>query len=338
MRLSIILPVYNVEAYLQRCLRSLEDQGLPHNEYEIIVVNDGSPDNSRLVVLQLMEEFDNIVFLEQENLGVSAARNRGIDTARGRYILFIDPDDYVEANSLARILSQYETQQAEVVFLGYTFLKLDGTVRTEILNQAHQNHYFIGLDAYHLSRGDGRTDPDRMWAILFDLNFLNANKLRYLPGVPYLEDGEFIARILCLAGTCMFDGQPFYQRTTRAGSATNSTLFSSDKAINGFIRAAQHLVEFRARYNLSVKQKEFLNQPICKFVLLTLVSFSTSLNVRKFKEVSQKLKASGMEKVNLIDCNIYYRIEGFLYNASPYLYLFHRLIRSPLIKLARLKK
>ncbi len=335
MRVSIILPIYNVELYLERCIRSLEDQDLPHDEYELIVVNDGSPDNSRLVVLRLMEEFDNIVFLEQENKGVSAARNRGIDHARGRYILFIDPDDYVEATSLARILTQYESHQAEVVFLGYTFLNLDGTVRTEILNHLQQNQYFIGLEAYRLSRGDGRTDPDRMVAILFDLNFLNSNKLRYLPGVPYLEDGEFIARILCLAGKCRFDGQSFYQRTTRAGSATNSMLFSSDKAINGFILAAQNLVDFKKEQNLSLKQREFLNQPICKFVLLTLVSFSANLNLRKLNKLIRKLKEIGMNKVILKGCNKYYRLDGFLYNISPYMYLIHRVLRTPLTKLLR---
>ena len=63
MQLSIIIPVYNVEAYIEKCIRSLEDQNIPHNEFEIIIVNDGSADNSRKVVFRLMKEFNNIVFI-----------------------------------------------------------------------------------------------------------------------------------------------------------------------------------------------------------------------------------------------------------------------------------
>ena len=79
MQLSIIIPMYNVAPYVERCIRSLEDQDIPRNEYELICINDGSPDNCREIVEQLQLEFSNIVLINQINQGVSVARNNGID-------------------------------------------------------------------------------------------------------------------------------------------------------------------------------------------------------------------------------------------------------------------
>ena len=92
-RLSIIIPMYNVERYVNKCLLSLEDQDIPMEDYEIICINDGSPDNSREVVIRLQKEFNNIILIDQENQGVSCARNAGINSACGEFVLFIDPPE-----------------------------------------------------------------------------------------------------------------------------------------------------------------------------------------------------------------------------------------------------
>ena len=83
LQLSIILPIYNVAPYVEKCIRSLEDQDIPKDTYEIICVNDGSPDNSQQIVEKLQQEFSNIILINQKNQGVSVARNVGIEKARG---------------------------------------------------------------------------------------------------------------------------------------------------------------------------------------------------------------------------------------------------------------
>jgi glycosyltransferase involved in cell wall biosynthesis len=225
-KLSIILPVFNVEEYLERCIRSLEDQDLPRDLYEIIVVNDGSPDSSREVVIGLMKEFSNIILIDQENKGVSMARNAGIDRARGTYLLFVDPDDYVGSKVFGTALQIAISNNAEIVFLGYTFLDAQNHILTEQLYLEYQGQLYTGIRAYQLSRGNGKVDPDRSWAILFLKKFIKKQGLRYLSGIPYLEDGEFLARVLCQAKYCAFSDTRFYLRTTRLGSATNSRLFT----------------------------------------------------------------------------------------------------------------
>lgn len=93
---SIIVPVYNVEKYIEKCLESLISQTL--KELEIIIVNDGSSDNSKKIIEKYLDKFSNIKYYEKENGGLSSARNYGIKNASGDYIGFLDPDDYVEKN------------------------------------------------------------------------------------------------------------------------------------------------------------------------------------------------------------------------------------------------
>jgi glycosyltransferase involved in cell wall biosynthesis len=317
--LSIIVPIYNVEPYVEKCLRSLEDQNISRCDYEIICINDGSPDDSRGIVLRMQKEFDNIILMDQENQGVSRARNNGIDKAIGKYIMFIDPDDYVNANSFGRILKNADKQEAQVSFLGFTVLNEDGTICHRVLNKNHISQIYAGTKAYFLARGDGSIDPDRMMGVLFEKSFIDKNNLRYLPDIPYLEDGEFIARILCLAERCIFDGHSFYQRTTRPGSATNSKLFYSEKATNGFLLAASNLKRFQKEQNLNEEQKVFLNQPIVKFVTLAVDSSISWKSNKKFEATIKTLKALAFNRVKVEGCNREYRFCGKAYNLSPWL-------------------
>ena len=316
--LSIIIPMYNVAAYVERCLRSIEDQNISKDDYEIICVNDGSPDDSRRVVLRLQKEFDNIILIDQENHGVSSARNRGVEVSQGKYLLFIDPDDYLDIKSLNRFWV-YDKDEIEVCFLGFTFLNINGAKVNFISYEKFEGKIYSGLQAYFLSRGTGQIDPDRIWGILFNKDFIIKNHLFFLSNVPYLEDGELIARILCLAQCCIFVGGSFYQRTTRPGSATNSSLFHTDKATKGFLAAAKNLKRFQQDQKLNGKQKEFLNQPIAKFVLLAVNSSIGWGNMAKLKTTLAELNASELRVLKLESCCRLYKLYSILYNLSPYI-------------------
>ncbi len=320
--------MYNVEEYIERCIRTLEDQDIQTNDYEIICIDDGSPDDCSAIIKKLQDEFDNILLLIQENQGVSLARNNGIDKATGRFILFIDPDDYIDTYSLGRLLDNAETQKANVAFLGFTFLSESYEKVRNVFYDNLKSQVFTGIEAYSLSRGDGQTDPDRMWAVLIERDFLIQNKLRFLPNVPFLEDGELIARILCLADRCIFDGQSFYQRTTRPGSATNSSLFHSEQAVNGFLLAAGNLKYFQQNQSLSDYQKDFLNQPICKFVILAITSSKRRFRFNKVSYLKKRLKTLGLEKLNLTSVNSEYRLLGMMYNTSTYLLILYYFIMN----------
>lgn len=317
-RLSVIIPIYNIEPFVERCIRSLEDQDIPRDEYEIICINDGSRDNSREVVLRMQKEFNNIILVEQENKGVSCARNSGMNKACGRYLLFIDGDDYVETNTFKRILNNTESHKAQVSFLGITILNEFGTISSTIYDESYASEVYTGLEAYSKPRIGVRQDPDRIYAVLFESEFININKLRFLPDVPYLEDGEFITRILCIADRCIFDGHSFYQRTTRLGSATNSELFSSDKATKGFLLAVCNLKRFQEDRSLNEERKKFLNQPIVKYVKLSVDSSTGWMLLRKLMSTVKTLRAIGFRKIKPDGCYGIYQVFVKAYNLSPY--------------------
>lgn len=104
--LSFIVPVYNVEKYLEECLDSLITQDVPYDEYEIICIDDGSTDKSGKILDSYAEKYANIIVVHKENGGVSSARNCGINIAKGEYIWFVDSDDFIRDNCLSKVKSK----------------------------------------------------------------------------------------------------------------------------------------------------------------------------------------------------------------------------------------
>lgn len=104
MKLSIVIPLYNKEKYIERCLKSLLAQDLSQDQYEIIIVDDGSTDVRGTIALNYSEIHANVHFFTQQNKGVGATRNRGLDIATGAYVYFMDADDYLAQNIFKRLL------------------------------------------------------------------------------------------------------------------------------------------------------------------------------------------------------------------------------------------
>ncbi|MDF0708431.1 glycosyltransferase [Flagellimonas okinawensis] len=106
MDLSIIIPAYNVEKHIESCLKSLLQQDLDKSSYEILVVNDGSTDNTGSIIKKLKSNYSNINLITQENKGIGGARNAALDIAKGKYIYFVDGDDYVATNTFGKVLDK----------------------------------------------------------------------------------------------------------------------------------------------------------------------------------------------------------------------------------------
>lgn len=119
MILSIIIPVYNVSRYLSKCLDSILNQDIAYKDYEIIVVNDGSTDNSGEIAQEYANKYSNIRLISQDNQGLSGARNTGISVARGEYIQFVDSDDFLEPNMLGKLLNRVQRDKLDVLRFNY---------------------------------------------------------------------------------------------------------------------------------------------------------------------------------------------------------------------------
>lgn len=117
--LSLIVPIYKVEPYLRKCIDSLLAQDLSSEEYEIILVDDGSPDDCGKIADEYAAKFGNIRTIHQENGGLSVARNTGIFAAQGKYIQFVDSDDYLEPDVLASLVGRAERDDLDVLRFNY---------------------------------------------------------------------------------------------------------------------------------------------------------------------------------------------------------------------------
>lgn len=124
MTLSIIVPVYNVAPYLSKCVDSLLAQDLPASDYEIILVDDGSPDECPQICDSYANSYDNICVVHQENGGLSAARNTGIATARGIYVCFIDSDDYIEPNVVSSLIKRMDDEHLDALRYNFQNVRL----------------------------------------------------------------------------------------------------------------------------------------------------------------------------------------------------------------------
>lgn len=117
--LSFIIPLYNSAQWLQKCLYSVLNQDIPESELEIICINDGSPDDSADIAREIAKEHPSIIVIDQENQGPSGARNNGMRHATGKYLCFVDPDDFVEPNVYAGLIKQMEEQQLDMLRFNY---------------------------------------------------------------------------------------------------------------------------------------------------------------------------------------------------------------------------
>lgn len=122
--ISLIIPVYRVESYLEKCLDSILNQ--TYHNLEIIIVDDGSPDNCGVICDKYASTDSRIQVIHQENAGISSARNRGLDIAKGEFILFVDSDDWIEPETCEYLLNLACERQADIVCFGYYEVFLDG--------------------------------------------------------------------------------------------------------------------------------------------------------------------------------------------------------------------
>ena len=115
---SIIVPVYNVEKYLDKCLASILEQTF--KDFECIIIDDGSPDNSNIIIDKYVKLDQRFKVIHQKNMGLSAARNAGLDIAKGDYIVFVDSDDYIANDYLEKFAAKIASTNAEIVVCGLT--------------------------------------------------------------------------------------------------------------------------------------------------------------------------------------------------------------------------
>ena len=220
LRLSIIIPFYNVERFISECLDSVFDQDIPLSEYEVICVNDGSPDHSRDIVLRYMERFPNLRLIEHEkNKKLGAARNTGRTIARGKYIWNVDSDDQIVPNCLSGMLKICEDQELDVFEFGTIQFCVTGRKELPRIPQSKDVEpglvYLERLNAYQVSR------MCPVWNKMIRRDFLEENGI-CSPEINMGEDVPYSFRILTLAKRLLVLPDCYYLYRTNENSLTGS--------------------------------------------------------------------------------------------------------------------
>lgn len=200
--ISVIIPAYNAEKYIERCIRSVQNQ--TYQNIEIIVVNDGSADGTEEICRKCGSQDARIRVLSQENRGVSAARNRGMEEAKGEYFSFVDADDTLPPAALAVLLEKLAAEKADIASGGMRAIHNDGTVKEESASSG----IWTGQKALEMSLRDN-THTYSVWGKLFKKEFVG--RVRFEEKRSIHEDSFFLfqcfekePRMVCLP-SCVYD-------------------------------------------------------------------------------------------------------------------------------------
>lgn len=219
-KLSIIIPVYNVEKYIRECLESVLRQDLPDDDYETIIVNDGTPDNSMEQIADLVTIHSNITVINQENKGLSVARNNGMARAMGEYILFLDADDYLIENNLPILLEKALSSHVDIGVADYIDLYIDES--SSFHSPSPQHIEWKEKTGRELFVEPWRLYHGVVWRILFRREFLLQQHLSFIPGI-CAQDFPFTHESYLKASKCITTNLPIVAyRNIREGSATSS--------------------------------------------------------------------------------------------------------------------
>lgn len=255
-KVSVIVPVYNIEAYVARCLDSLMQQDL--KEIEIIVVNDGSTDNSPEICKSYAKKYPNIKYISQHNQGLSAARNTGIDAAKGEYIGFVDGDDFVKKEMFSTLYNNAIENDVSISCCGYEEYYDNGETYAPIASGIRKKYKrYEALDLFLVDRYFGVL----AWNKIYKRELFR--NIRFPVGELY-EDILTVYKLIDLAGGLYYDSTPQYYYYYRSDSISNAQF--SPKTL-GIIGAVDEVVEF---YRENIGKPKYLYIGQVMFYLLVL--------------------------------------------------------------------
>lgn len=263
MKLSIIVPVYNVEAYIKKCIESLLTQDI--DDYEILIINDGSTDSSIDILNSYYSKNTNIRIINQENQGQSIARNNGISIAKGKYIMFVDSDDYIKENCLGRLLNYAEKNCLDILAYNYAIEKR-GEVSFIERNKVYDN--FLSPEDFLCN---GLTMLP-VWFCLFKKELFVENKLYFKEKV-YHEDLLLMFQLVFSAKKMMMTDQLVYYYVKRENSSlSNKSKENRYKIFKDALIVTDELNRYLNKINIRKdKREEIYNNFIYELVIFSLV-------------------------------------------------------------------
>lgn len=284
-KISVIIPVYNGEKYIKRCIDSVINQ--TYDNIQIIVINDGSTDNTE----SILKEYSNIVLINKENEGVSKARNTGLSLATGDYVYFCDADDFLENNAFEVLIKEY----ADNDLLRFGHYVVNGEEKKEKTNA---DDVLAGVDLTFNNKQileyliSNKTEG-HLWNYLFKLNIIKDNKILFDEELFYQEDVMFLLEYCLKIKNIKVISNSFYNYYVNENSVT--------KNIESSIRNLSSIANLRHKFlkllkdNNMISLSNLLEQRFLNLQLSYILDYRTKLSKKEYANVLKKISTANYE-------------------------------------------
>lgn len=278
-RISIVIPVYQVENYIKRCLDSILSQ--TYSNLEIILIDDGSRDMSGKICDEYVKKDSRVKVIHQDNAGVSVARNKGLDICTGDYVTFVDSDDFIEPFMYEEMMEKVTEYKCDVVMCDC--VKDDGVIQTPYTHDIRAGFYDydqLKEEYYpHLLMMENVEYPATISNCLILFRREVASSIRYIEGVRYSEDLLFGAQLLYNAKSFYYmKGKFYYHYWMNSDSASHT--FKEDKW-------EDYKVLYKKSNKLFRQDKQILNQ---SYLMLLFFLYNYAGDILRCKNYSKKEK------------------------------------------------
>ena len=325
--LSIIVPVYNVEKYIRSCIESIFKQGLDDASFEVIIVNDGSTDRSMEMIEYIISQHRNITVINQDNKGLSIARNNGIANAKGKYILMPDSDDLLIENSLKPLLEIALESQADLIvadFKSMTDNEIEQTntslLQLEMFNyreKTGEELFLEDLNPYHCY----------VWRTLYRSDFLKENNMSFVPGI-YIQDVPFTHECYLKAKKCI---RTYWLLNIYRKGHESATFSFNIKKTKDFCTAVAKTWELTHLDGISSRAQNKLREDI-----YTSFSMIIWIIIHKIDKESDRIEIIDFLKRQAPDLwfrnGVKQELESYMYRYVPHLLIHLRYIYETICK------
>lgn len=274
MNLSVIIPIYNVEQYLDACIKSLYKQSLCLDEFEVILINDGSTDRSLLRAKFWADRYSNIKLIDQDNCGLSVARNRGVSNATGDYVFFLDSDDFLYPNTLSLLIDKAKNNDLDLLRFEYCAVNENdeklyysaGVSKRKRFAEQVDDGYFLFEKIYN----------QEFFACLslIKRQFLQNFNIHFVEGI-FFEDIEYAIKISIVAKRTMYT--PIYAYAYRQRPTSILHTFDMKKA-EDVISIVCRMQQYLKDQSLSRAFKNIIKQNNTRLIVSVLLRVSETLN------------------------------------------------------------
>lgn len=306
-KISIIVPVYNVEKYLQNCINSILNQTF--QAFELILVNDGSTDNSRKICEKYAEKDSRIILINKKNGGLSSARNAGIKIAKGEYISFIDPDDCISKSYFNILFEKAENNNCDIIVSGFKTVPNN----IEAIPSYKLNEVLNGIDFILSSENiHSKNDLCFVWRYLYKLDLIKQNNILFNEKIFIGEDVVFNLEVLAISKRVMAISDILYYYTINNYNSLTKCKYKTNLE-QSLIEQYEKRMYLSKKYKLinHIKYKNDMANYYINSVYRMLIENLKNSEVSNFKNEVKRISNNKMFRESIENLGFKYRCHNY---------------------------